>query len=261
MMRMKTIGWRLLVSGVLVLCASSGFAQTETDLKAQFDEALLEGRIEDARSLGKFFLQSFPDSLQTPEVAYWLGCFQANYGEAMKYLESVARLMDSHLDLARMARQRMVEFTLLDGRAKEAVDLLRDTERRERDNLLMLEEARLQLTAAYLAIGRDRNARAVSRSFSDPGLLQPEQRQRYLYYEAVALWIDKDRKNFWQKQLEYEDAFPNTRYLPSLLYLASGAEGRSSSSLTADEKDYLGDILKYYSQSPEALLTRQALAR
>jgi hypothetical protein len=169
--------------------------------------------------------------------------------------------MDSHLDLARMARRRMAEFTLLESRTKDAVDLLRDTERRERENLLMLEEARLQLTAAYLAIGRDRNARAVSRSFSDPGLLQPEQRQRYLFYEAVALWIDKDRKKFWQKQLEYEDAFPNTRYLPSLLYLASGVAGRAASSLTLDERDYLGDILKYYPQSPEALLTRQALAR
>lgn len=260
-MKTKIAGWRLLVSSGLFFLSVSGFAQTETALKTQFDEALLEGRIEDARSLGEFFLRSFPDSPQSPEILYWLGCFQADYGQAMKYLESVAKLMDSHLELARMARQRMREFYYLEGRARDGVDLLRDTERRERNNLLMQEEARLQLAAVYLAIGRGRNARSALRSFSDPGLLSPEPRQRYLFYEAVALWLDKDRKNFWQKQLEYEDAFPNTRYLPSLLYLAAGVEGRAASSLTLDEKDYLGDILKYYPQSPEALLTRQALAR
>jgi hypothetical protein len=89
-MKKKTMGWPLLVSSVLFIGVASAFAQTETALKAQFDEALMEGRVEDARSLGTFFLRSFSDSLQIPEVTYWLGCFQSDYSQAMKYLESVA---------------------------------------------------------------------------------------------------------------------------------------------------------------------------
>jgi tetratricopeptide (TPR) repeat protein len=249
---------------VFFLLSLSVFAAAQSDeefLFNQFEQAIRSGNFTEARRIGNLLENTYPASGKILRVRFWLGTLESTYDQAEERLEDLARDYED-TEWARLADLRLAELAYLEDHPRDAVDALRRAERRARDfeeeDPLTLAAVRLELARAYLASGRESSAESILERIEEEGRDLPPALDEFRgYLSAVVLWHDSQEKDYWRALAEFEDLYPKSEYLPSLLWTAATwNRGRK-----LDPEDYgqelLRELLDFYPDSPEALMVRQ----
>jgi len=260
----RNIFWGCLVSFCLTLLPAQAQGEGEEErLYARFDQAVRTGDFEQARQTGAAFIEAYPDSANLLRVEYWLGCIEPDYEQAVERLEAVIeKTKDSRW--AVLAGTRIAERARLARREKDAIDALRDVERKARSDRAadptVMTLPRLEMARGYLSLGRESAASTVLDRLKEPEELSKEEQQSYWFSRAAVLWQRGRKKEFWRQVLEFESRFPESDYLPSLRWIAAGypTGGKSRRGKKVD-REMLQDIVEYFPGSPEAYLARKAL--
>jgi tetratricopeptide (TPR) repeat protein len=245
-----------------LLATGAGWTQEADTWLKRFDEALRLGRFEQARQFGRQYLDQGRDEESRGRVKYWLGALEQSYPAARERLEGLLR--DSGDDvLAAQAGVRLAEMALVRGQIRDGVEALRWAERRigGRDANL-LRSVQIQLAQAYLAEDRLWQAeRMVSRVDEDVAGLDLVDKRRLDFVRTILLWRNGQSREFWKEEAKFEDNYPRSGYLPSLLAEAAGLNALGRSQYDERQIEVMRDILEYYPDSPEAFIAERVMLR
>lgn len=264
--RLRGVGVVLLL-GIFLLAGSvpAQSPEDEQQLYLRFDQALASGDLEQAGQLGKQFVKAYRDSVHLQRVRYELALFEPDYGEALNLLEEIVDGSQESRWVV-LAGARIALLARLQGRMRDAVVALREAERKgavrggagvEPQDLQRL---RLEMARAYLSLGRESAAAQVLERLENPEPLSPLEQEAYAFCLALILWEKGEDKQFWQQVLAFEERFPESSYLPSLQFIASGYPLRRRSRRPGVDRELLREIVEYFPDSPEAYVARRVLS-
>jgi len=264
--RLRGVGVVLLLGAFLL--AGPVLAQSPEDeqqLYLRFDQALASGDLEQAGQLGKQFVKTYGDSVHLQRVRYELALFEPDYGEALNLLEEIVDGSQESRWVV-LAGARIALLARLQGRMRDAVVALREAERKgaARGGAAVepqdLQRLRLEMARAYLSLGRESAAAQVLERLENPEQLSPLEQEASAFCLALILWEKGEDKQFWQQVLAFEERFPESSYLPSLQFIASGYPLRRRSRRPGVDRELLREIVEYFPDSPEAYVARRVLS-
>jgi len=264
--RVRGVGLGLLL-GVLLLAGSAPAQSPEDEqqLYARFNQALASGDLEQAEQLAKEFAKAYPDSAHLQQMQYELALTEPDYGKALNRLEEIIDGSEASRWIV-LAGTRIALLARLESRMRDAVVALREAERKGavRGGAAVepqdLQRLRLEMARAYLSLGRESAAAQVLERLENPEQLSPLDQEAYAFCLALILWGQGEDKQFWQQVLAFEERFPESSYLPSLQFIASGYPLRRRTRRPRVDRELLQEIVDFFPNSPEAYVARRALS-